>query len=520
MSGIIVWLTLAVVLAGPPAQAAAPAPVSKPAVQVEVRRLIEQLGNTDFKLRTAAFARLKAIGLPAYEQLKAASEDNSDAEVAASCEDLLARIEPLAAAERCIREHPRLAVPLRELAKTYPRVVMLLGGTAEQQVAAVREMRNPRFGITAGVSDILHEWATGAKDASVRDEAGRAYVLQGIIKPGMALIAKDAPRRRRLIEFVLAGKDSKGGWSKFLPPVQAILKPPVQGVAMRRLSRFKETAPLFHAAVEKCIQAHPAVAKPLGAIAKTYPDIVIGLGGSADWQRVALESFRQLKPTGAALDILHYWATRAEDSAVRDCAGFVYASRSLVPKTPALLQRNPDRRRRLIEFVFSTTSGWAGHLRENRICAARALLRFDESSPLLARWLVRLRENPEADLATLCQWLVVVGDQPASRHRRLVPVAAAFLDDTRTIKQQQPKRAPALVLQVADHAIGSLHRMTGKKWSAGLTEVALSSGACFFESDTLRQKYIAAFRTWYSGHRAEFAPDPATRPATQPAAQH
>ncbi len=500
MSGIIVWLTLAATLAGPPAEAAAP--VSQPAVQVEVRRLIEQLGDMDFHVRTAAFKRLKAIGRPAYDQLKAAGENSSDAEVVSNCEKLLAAIGPMVAGERFIRERPGLAGALGELAKTHPHVVTLLGGSVEQQVAALVKMRKVRG--TAAVLDILHEWATAAKDASVRDQAGYTYVVQGIQMVRMAPIDKDARRRQRMIEFVFAGK---GGWRRLPPPVRA--------TAIGIISRLKETSPFFRAAAEKCIRAHPAVAKSLGAVAGDRLDIVAGLGGSVDQQVVALVRLRYIEPAGEILDILHHWATRAENPTVRGRAGLVYVSHGTSIKTMALLEKDTARRRQLIEFVFTGTSDWTDRRRYTVWQAERELMRFEESRSLLARCLVRFRKDAEADLGGLCTWLALIGGQPASRHRQLVPAVVVFLDDTRTIKQRPGHSGRALSWQVADNAILTLHHMTGKKWAAGLPKVLAYRGAFIFETDAVRQRYIAAFRAWYGKHRDQFAPDPTTRPAVQ-----
>ena len=504
MSGIIVCLTLAAVLAGPPAQAAAPA--TQPAVQAEVRRLIEQLGSTEFKIRTAALARLKAIGVPAYEQIKAAAEDSPDAEVASNCEDLLEGIEPLVAAHRCIREHPHLAGALGALAKTHPQIVTRLGGTARQQVAALIEMRRVKG--TAGVLDILYEWATKAKDASVRAQAGYTYVFQGIRVPGMTLVAKDARRRQRMTEFVFAGK---GGWTEGTPPVQA--------EAMSRLANIKEAAPLFRAAAEKCIQAHPVVAKPLRIIAKTHPHIVAGLGGSADLQAATLTRLSRFDPAGEALDVLHHWATRAKDASVRSHAGYVYVLHARAHKTIALLEKDADRRRRFVEFALTSYQGWSDTRSVPLMHTVGRFMRFEELVPLFARHLLRLRKDPETDMAVLYRWLRVVGEQPESRHRQLVPAVMVFLDDTRTIERRGSSGGKRLSARVADHAIATLHRMTGKKWATGLPKISMYYGVLPFKSDAVRKQYVEAFRTWYRKHRAEFAPDPTIRPATQPAAR-
>ncbi len=498
MSGIIVWLTLAATLAGPPAQAAAPA--SQPAAGAEIGRLIEQMGSADFKVRDAAFKRLEAIGLPAYEQLKAAAEDSDDAEIASNCEKLLKALEPLAVAGRLIRERPHLAGALRELARAHPRIVMLLSGGDGQQVGAMRELR-PAKG-TAGMLDILYEWATKAKDDSVRDNAGYTYVLQGIKMARGELLGKDARRRRRLIEFVFA---DKGGWSK--------LRPLVQADAIYIFSQFKETAALFRAAAEKCVRAHPAVAKPLGAIAEAHPDIVAGLGGSVSQQVTALERLRHLEAVGEVLDVLDHWAKRAEDPAVRSLAGFLYASQSLAIKPMALLEKDPDRRLRLIEFVFTSTSDWASHKQGVRTSVAPALMRFEESSPLLARWLVRLRKDAKAAPRSQCSWLAFVGSQPESYHRHLVPAVMVFLDDTRTIERKWHRSGKTLYPRVADQALYTLHRMAGEKWAAGLPKVSMFYGAFIFKSDAMRKRYVTAFSTWYGKNRAEFGPNPATRPA-------
>ena len=369
MSGIIVCLTLAATLAGPPVEAAAPA--SQPAVGAEVRRLIEQLGDADFHIRTAAFKRLKTIGRPAHDQLKAAGENGDDAEIAYRCKQLLA---------------------------------------------------------------ILGSLSTG----------------------------------------------------------------------------------------ERCIRAHPAVAKALRKIAATHPDVPAGLAGSTDQQILALVALGRLKVTAEVLDVFEYWATRIKDKTVRERAGYMYASCAVRKEAISVLARHADQRRRLIEFVYIGNSGWTARhpgvpQQGFRVYIAGKLMGFDEAMPLLVRRLMPLRRNAKADLEHLCIWFPLLGSQPAKLHRQLVPVVAAFLDDTRTIAQR-PRGGLVRVVQVADHAILALHRMMGKKWGAGLPKVLTLYGAFLFESDAMRKKYIAAFRAWYSKHRDEFGPDPTTRPATRPAA--
>ena len=203
MSGIIVCLTLAATLAGPPVETTAPA--SRPAAGAEISRLIEQLGDADFKLRTAAIERLKAIGMPAYDQLKAASENSSDAEVASNCENLLALIEPLATAERLARAHPHLARALRAAAVSKPSLVLDLAGTAGQQMAAMGYL-----GSLSPMGDalaIFHEWATRADNEEVRYLAANYYVNMGLSKDdGLAFLQKNAVERRRLIAVVFSDR--------------------------------------------------------------------------------------------------------------------------------------------------------------------------------------------------------------------------------------------------------------------------------------------------------------------------
>ena len=203
MTGIIIWLTLAAVQAGPPAQAAAPA--TQPAVQAEVGRLIEQLGSTDFKVRTAALERLKAIGRPAYDQLKAAAENSSDAEVAANCEDLLEVLAPLVAAERLARVHPHLADAFRRAAVSNPRFVLGMAGTVEQQKLVMLYLISLR---PAGDAlAIGHQWATGAKDEEVRDLATYYYVSTGLGNaPGAAFLQENAGAGRKMMAIIFSDR--------------------------------------------------------------------------------------------------------------------------------------------------------------------------------------------------------------------------------------------------------------------------------------------------------------------------
>ncbi len=203
MSGIIVCLTLAATLAGPPAQAAAPA--SQPAVQAEVGRLIKQLGSTDFKVRTAALERLKAIGRPAYDQLKAAAENSSDAEVAANCEDLLEVLAPLVAAERLALAHPHLADAFRRAAVSNPRFVLGMAGTVEQQklvMLCLISLRPAGDALAIG-----HQWATGAKDEEVRDLATYYYVSTGLGNaPGAAFLQENAGAGRKMMAIIFSDR--------------------------------------------------------------------------------------------------------------------------------------------------------------------------------------------------------------------------------------------------------------------------------------------------------------------------
>src|SRR5947208_16557071 len=76
----LLWLT-------PPARAAA-----ADTAPDEIRKLIDQLGNDDFKTRDAAALRLKAIGKPALPALKEALS-SPDAEVVSRAQNLIKRIE-------------------------------------------------------------------------------------------------------------------------------------------------------------------------------------------------------------------------------------------------------------------------------------------------------------------------------------------------------------------------------------------------------------------------------------------
>ena len=203
MSGIIVWLTLAATLAGPPAQAAAPA--TQPAVQAEVGRLIEQLGSTDFKVRTAALERLKAIGMPAYDQLKAAAENSSDAEVAANCEDLLEVLAPLVAAERLARVHPHLAGAFRRAAVSNPRFVLGMAGTVEQQklvMLCLISLRPAGDALAIG-----HQWATGSDSEEIRQLATYYYVSTGLGNaPGAAFLQENAGAGRKMMAIIFSDR--------------------------------------------------------------------------------------------------------------------------------------------------------------------------------------------------------------------------------------------------------------------------------------------------------------------------
>ena len=151
---------------------------------------------------------------------------------------------------------------------------------------------------------------------------------------------------------------------------------------------------------------------------------------------------------------------------------------------------------------------------------AHALLRrFEESTPLLVRWLVQFRKDPNADLTDLGRWLTLVGNQPESRHRHLVPAVMVFLDDTRTLERRGAVGGKSLSARVGDHAITILHRMTGKKWAAGLPKITMYYGVLPFKSDAMRKQYVEAFRTWYREHRAEFGPNPTTHPVPKPKVQ-
>jgi hypothetical protein len=88
----LIIVTAALLLAtARPARAAAPA-ATQPASD-EIKKLIDQLGDSEYPKREEAAKRLKAIGKPAVPALKEAVTANEDAEVVSRAQALLKRIE-------------------------------------------------------------------------------------------------------------------------------------------------------------------------------------------------------------------------------------------------------------------------------------------------------------------------------------------------------------------------------------------------------------------------------------------
>ncbi len=205
---------------------------SQPAVGAKVDRLIEQLGDADFHVRTAAFKRLKAIGRPARGQLKAARDNSKDAEIVYRCKQLLAVFQTLDTGEECIRTHPAVAEQLKKIARTHPGIPAGLGGSADEQLLALGELS--RLKITVEIFDIIEYWATRIKDETVRGRAGYMYASCAARKETIAILAKRADRRRRLIKFVFT---NNSGWDGRQPGSQMYIA--------GKLLVFDESMPLF-----------------------------------------------------------------------------------------------------------------------------------------------------------------------------------------------------------------------------------------------------------------------------------